>query len=69
MPEVKASEPREVGIKWFERPPGLPNMHEVLYFTLLVLSSGKKVTELDTWAENVKAQDVAACATVHPGLY
>ena len=55
--EAIEKEPRAASIAWFEHAPSEPNKSEVLLFALLVLSSGKTVSELDEWAKKVLVEE------------
>ena len=50
---MQPKEPKAASISWFERTPALPNDEEMLFFSLLVVSSGRKVDELNKWAAEV----------------
>lgn len=45
--------PRAESNAWFDRKPGIANDTEVLFFALLILSSGERADTLDDWADTV----------------
>ena len=57
MPAAIAKEPKSKPLVWFEHAAGPPNDTEIMFFTLLVLMSGKTVAQLVEWTSTVLVEE------------